>query len=118
VTTVAVALSFAGIYAVMSFTVWQRTREIGLRVALGGSTKGIIALVFRRPLVQVGFGVFIGALVVAVLVSKGFAEVTARGAALLMAYALLMTGVCLLSAIVPVRRTLGIEPAEVLKADV
>jgi hypothetical protein len=117
VTAVAVALSLASIYAIMSFTVWQRTREIGLRVALGADAKRIITLIFRRPLVQVGSGILVGAALVGVLVSKGFAVVSARGAALLLAYALLMTGVCMIAAIVPIRRSLSIEPSEALKTE-
>ena len=50
-----------GIYAVMSFTVTRRTREIGIRVALGASRRRVVAAVFARPLAQVGVGVVAGA---------------------------------------------------------
>jgi ABC-type antimicrobial peptide transport system permease subunit len=46
-------LSLAGIYSVTSFTVSRRTREIGVRVALGASAPRVIADIFRRPLLQV-----------------------------------------------------------------
>jgi len=59
-TAVALLLSLAGIYAVLSFTVARRTREIGLRVALGANPRRVIGAIFRRPLWQVGFGVLAG----------------------------------------------------------
>ncbi|CAA9354908.1 MAG: hypothetical protein AVDCRST_MAG68-3879, partial [uncultured Gemmatimonadetes bacterium] len=59
-TAVAVLLSLAGIYAVLSFTVARRTREIGVRVALGASRARVVGDVFRRPLRQVGAGIAVG----------------------------------------------------------
>jgi hypothetical protein len=55
-TGIAVLLSLAGIYAVLSFTVSKRTREIGVRVAVGATPWRIVATIFKRPLTQVGTG--------------------------------------------------------------
>src|SRR5688500_9978348 len=55
--SVAIVLSLAGIYAVLSFTVARRTREIGVRVALGASRHRVVLATFRRPLLQVALGV-------------------------------------------------------------
>jgi hypothetical protein len=67
VSAVAMLLSMAGIYAVMSFTVARRTREIGIRVALGASRRRVVAAVFARPLAQVGLGVVAGGVLTVLL---------------------------------------------------
>jgi putative ABC transport system permease protein len=54
------ALATSGIYAIMSFAVSQRTREIGVRAALGASRRDIALTVARRALTQVGLGVLLG----------------------------------------------------------
>ena len=64
-TAVALLLSLAGIYAVLSFIVARRTREIGVRVALGASRQRVVGAIFRRPLSQVGLGILAGAALIA-----------------------------------------------------
>src|SRR5688572_21316506 len=59
-TAVALVLSLSGIYAVLSFIVARRTREIGVRVALGASRRRVVSAIFRRPLIQVSLGVLAG----------------------------------------------------------
>jgi putative ABC transport system permease protein len=118
VSAVAVVLSLTGIYAVLSFTVARRTREIGVRVALGSDRRQVVAAVFRRPLRQVGLGILTGfvAIGAAALAGAGW-QLTLRGVALLVAYAALMTGVCLLACVVPTRRALRVQPTEALRAE-
>jgi predicted permease len=118
VSGVAMFLSLAGIYAVMAFTVSQRTREIGIRVALGGTAERVVRAIFRRPLGQVGLGIVLGAALSALLVASGErTALTLPSAAVLVVYAATMMGVCLLACIVPTRRALGVEPTEALKAE-
>ena len=57
---IAIVLSTAALYALMSFTVARRTREIGVRIALGGKSSRIVASIARRPLRQLMFGVMLG----------------------------------------------------------
>ena len=100
-TAVALLLSLAGIYAVMSFIVARRTREIGVRVALGASRLSVVGAIFRRPLIQVGLGILVGA---ALIAAGGNLETEMPGLtgvftltdlAMLVAYAIVMLGVCL-----------------------
>jgi predicted permease len=117
-TGIALVLALAGIYSVLSFTVARRTREIGVRVALGASPRRVVADVFRRPLTQVSLGVAAGGAVigVAALASSG-GRFTLTQVALLLCYAAFMLGVCLLACVVPTRRALKVEPTEALRAE-
>jgi putative ABC transport system permease protein len=117
----AVLLTNAGIYAVISFTVSRRTREIGVRVALGADRRRIVAAILSRIARQVGAGVLVGA-VLGVFLAFALAEGSWRpsvlgGGGLLAAYMAVMMGVCMLACIVPTRRALRIEPMEALSAD-
>ena len=118
ISAMALLLSLAGIYAVMSFTVARRTREIGIRVALGASQRRVIAAIFRKPVIQVAIGVAAGSAVVAFVVwAEGKGTVTPVQVTFIVLYALLMMGVCLLACVVPTRRALGVEPTEALRGD-
>jgi hypothetical protein len=122
---VAIVLSLAGIYAVLSFTVTRRTREIGVRVALGGSRERVIGSVLRRPLMRVGVGVLLGS---AMVLAGGLAlrgsdfpgadtPLTAWHYATLAGYIAVMVGVCSLACIVPARRALRVQPTVALRAE-
>jgi hypothetical protein len=118
VSGVALVLSLAGIYAVMSFTAARRTREIGIRVALGANPRRVAAAVFRRPLMQVALGVLAGTGLLALLMfNPEMSSPTPRSVAALAAYAALMMAVCMLACIVPTRRALRVEPTEALRSD-
>lgn len=122
---VALVLSLAGIYAVLSFTVARRTREIGVRVALGASRARVVAATFRRPLIQVATGVAIGTAIVfaAAMLSRHtefpWAEndLTVAGMALIAGYGIVMLAVCLMGCVAPTRRALAIEPTVALRAE-
>ena len=61
-TLVTLMLSLAGVYAVTAFAVARRTREIGVRVALGAQPLHVLTIVFKRPLVQMALGIGVGAI--------------------------------------------------------
>ena len=125
-TAVALLLSLAGIYAVLSFTVARRTREIGVRVALGANQRRIITAIFRRPLTQVGLGIAAGATLIAagaLALSRTTQFASAPSGlsvgqvVLLVAYAAFMLGVCLLACVVPTRRALRVEPIVAMRVE-
>ncbi len=108
-------LSLTTIYSVMSFTVVRRTREIGVRVALGGRAPRVVGAILKRPLAQVGAGIALGVLLTAGL--SGSIAGSARDVAGIAVYGLVMICVCATSCIVPTRRALAVEPTEALRAD-
>jgi len=107
---VVVLLSLTGIYSVLSFTASQRTREVGIRVALGGRPRHVVAVLFRGPMTQIGVGILIG-LVIADRLSEGD---MVRVIAL---YAPLVIAVSVLATLGPVRRALRIQPLDALRAE-
>jgi putative ABC transport system permease protein len=123
--SVALVLSLAGIYAVLSFTVARRTREIGVRVALGASRRRVVAATFRRPLLQVTGGIFVGtAIVLAFATLLKYTEfpgsetaLTIQDMTLIVVYGIVMLGVCMLACLVPTRRALNIEPTIALRTE-
>lgn len=109
-------LSAAGIYSLMSLTVAQRTREIGIRTALGAQPRRLILNILGRSTWQIAIGLFVGSLIsVAVLSSTGLEA--PRAAMLISAVAVIMLIVGLLSALAPARRLLRIQATEALRAD-
>jgi predicted permease len=109
----ALVLALSGIYAVMSFAVSRRTREIGIRVALGSSRSRVVLTILRRPLIQMATGIVVGAALTVVLVNAfGLTLISALGTA---GYIVVMIGVCLLACVVPARRALTVDPIAALR---
>ena len=118
VSGIALTLSLAGIYAVMAFTVTRRTREIGIRIALGASARRVILTTFRRPFTQVALGVLTGAVFLGTMLGLAQNRVPSlETLGVLAAYSLGMFAICLLACIVPTRRALKVEPTEALRSE-
>jgi len=116
VTTSVLLLSAAGIYALMSFTVAQRTREIGIRMALGAPPQRVLLNVFGRAAWQIFAGVVVGSVLSAgAFVAIGVGAV--RAMPLLLAVAAIMTLVALLATFGPARRGVRIQAIEALRAE-
>ena len=111
-------LSAAGIYAMMSFTVTRRRKEIGIRSALGAQPWQVLRTIFARSAVQIGAGVSIG-LVVAMLLEglTGGRLLDGRGRMLLPGFGFAMAIVALLAMLGPARRGLKVQPTEALRGD-
>ena len=114
VTLSVLLLSAAGIYAMMSFTVEQRTREIGIRSALGAAPHRLFMSVFGRATRQLGLGLLIGSLLSgAVLMNTSLS--LGRATALWLTVAATMLVVGLLAALGPARRGVLMQAAEALR---
>jgi predicted permease len=111
-------LSAAGIYAMMSFTVARRRREIGIRSALGADPRRILTGVFARASAQLGAGIAAGLTIAAAFewIGPG-GTLSGRGAVLLPAVSALMLVVGLAAALGPARRGLSVQPTEALREE-
>ena len=105
-------LSATGIHSLMSFTVARRTREIGIRAALGARPGRIVTGIFSRALLQISLGLLAGS-GLAALMGLG----STRQVMLLLAADGIMLVVGLTACAVPVLRALRINPTEALKAE-
>jgi putative ABC transport system permease protein len=112
ISSIVLLLSATGIHSLMSFTVARRTREIGIRAALGASRGRIVAGIFSRAFLQIGAGVLAGSGLAALL---GIGST--RQLLLLLAADAVMLLVGLTACAVPLRRALRIEPTEALRAE-
>ena len=109
-------LSATGLYALMSFTVSQRTREIGIRAALGASTSDIVSAVARRAAIQVGVGLALGVGWGWVLLNnQDFGFEVGNIPLTLALTAAVAACVCLLACAYPTLRGLRIQPTEALR---
>lgn len=113
-------LSSVGLYGLVAFTVGLRTREIGIRVAIGARPAQVLALVLRQSALLGGAGILAGgaaALVAGRLVSSLLFGVRATDPIALTGAALVLTAVVLLASVVPAWRALRIDPLRALRCD-
>ena len=116
VSVMVLVFSLVSTYAVMSFAVSRRTREIGVRVALGGTPWRIVTAVFAHPLRQLSMGLLAGTLLVWALQGGTDNGVpTVKQLLTLGAYTTLMTIVYLIACAVPTLRALSVQPTEALR---
>ena len=116
---VALLLSMVGIYGVMSYLVSQRTREFGIRLALGAGRRGLVGVVFRQGAQMIGIGLVAGialsVLLVRLLGTQVF-DLTLADAAPVIAVGLLV-GVALIACALPAWRATRVDPVTALRAD-
>jgi hypothetical protein len=117
VTLLALMLSMAGIYAVLSYTVSRRTREIGIRTALGAGAISLLRAVFRRTLLQVGLGICVGGILLLVSAEYMFGGQDTGDYWAAALASVVVTSVSLLACVVPTRRALQVQPMAALNQD-
>jgi putative ABC transport system permease protein len=118
--TLALGLGMLGIYGVTSYTVEQRTREIGIRVALGARRRQIVAMILAQALRLAGLGACIGvagAYLAARWISSLLFGVSASDPVSIAAACLLLLAVAAVAIVFPTRRALRVDPADALRAE-
>jgi predicted permease len=122
----ALALTLSGLFSVLSYLVEQRTREIGVRMALGATTRDVTRLVLSQSIQPVGFGLVIGgglaaglaALLMATPAAAGIGEIVRVLDPLSYAVSLLIiVATCLLAASIPATRAARLDPTWTLRQE-
>jgi putative ABC transport system permease protein len=117
---IAVALASIGLYGVMSYSVAQRTREIGIRIALGAQRNDVLHLVLRQGMLLTGAGLLLGllgSLGLTRLISSLLFGISATDLSTFGMVSLLLLVVALLACWLPARRATGVDPIVALRAE-
>jgi predicted permease len=114
------ALAAMGLYGVLAQSVSDRTREIGVRIALGASRRSVVALVMRGALISTGAGAVLG--IVGTLAGSRWLSsllfgVSPRDPLTIAAATAFLFAIALLAALVPTRRALRVDPATAVRVD-
>jgi putative ABC transport system permease protein len=116
----ALVLAAAGLYGVVSGTVAERTREIGVRSALGATRGNILGLVLRRGLMLTGTGAILGVLGAAAAsraITAMLFGVSPLDVVTYLGVTLLLAGVAAVASGVPAMRAARVDPASALRAE-
>jgi ABC-type antimicrobial peptide transport system permease subunit len=116
----ALFLAAIGLYGVLAYSVTQRTREIGIRIALGSPRARIFGLIVRRALVMVGLGILVGvalALGCGPLVQHFVYGVAPHDPKTIIGVSILLLGIAILACWVPARRAIRVNPIVALRQE-
>ena len=116
--SVALVLAAVGIYGVMSYSVTQRTQEIGIRIALGAQAGDVVRMIVRQGMTLVLAGLVLGlagAFAVTRIMASLLFGVSPRDALTFIAVSVLLAGIALLACLIPARRATRIDPVVALK---
>ena len=117
---VALAISAAGLAGVLAYSVSQRTREIGIRMALGAAPQSVLQMLLGQGLVSVGIGLLVGlvgALGLSRLVSGLLFGIAPTDPTCFVGSAVLLVAVALVASFLPARRATGIDPMLALRSE-
>jgi putative ABC transport system permease protein len=117
---VALVLTIVGLYGVMSYSVAQRTGEIGIRLALGAQTKDVLGMIVKQGLFLVLLGLVIGlvgAFALMRIIAGLLFGVTTKDPFTFVSAAVLLLFVALLACIIPARRATKVDPMDALRCE-
>ncbi len=117
---IALALAAVGTYGILSYTVNERRREIGIRMALGAGRGQVLGLVLRQGLVMAAVGIALGlagSLALSRLASSLLYGVSPTDPVTFAAVAVVIALVALVACLVPARRAMGVDPLVAMQAD-
>ena len=117
---IALVMSSVGLYAVMAYSVTQRTAEIGVRMALGADGRQVSWLILRRGLVQMGVGLAIGvvaAFFLAKVMRTLLVQISPSDPMTFMSITAILTAVAVAACVVPARRATRVDPLVALRAE-
>lgn len=116
---IALFLAAIGLYAVMSFSVSRRTREIGIRMALGARGQDVVRMIFRQGAIQLGIGMAFGlvlALGVSQLLKILLLDVQPRDPYIFSGVVVTLLAAGLLACLIPARRATKVDPLAALRS--
>ena len=115
---VAMVLAAIGIYGVIAYTVAQRTKEIGIRMALGAQKIDMLTMILRQSFTVIGIGLLVGlfgALAVTRLMSSLLYGVSANDLSIYAVVTIVLSGAALVATYLPARRAMAVDPMVALR---
>jgi predicted permease len=117
---VALMLAVVGVYGVKSFVVSLRTREIGIRMALGANSRDVLGMILRDGFFLTGSGLAVGiplAILVSMLFATVFVEIGGLDVGVLIIATLVLAAAATIASAVPARRATRVQPLRALQGD-
>jgi len=117
---VALLLSLIGVYGVNAYVVSRRTREIGIRMALGADRSRVISMIMRGTMIQAGLGLAIGVpatLLCVSFIESQLYEMKGMDAGVLAGSILTLVLAAAIAGLIPARRAASIDPVQALRTE-